>query len=469
MTPNTMNKIPIKKTAHRNDWWIILLLLTSLPFSLSDCASSVPNESLEYQQATAFTLAWNCLLLDLERHTPGYRAPISARMFAYVELAGYEAAWPALQNYAPAAGFCLGHPPTDLRAIPPNYCLPAGLNAAYARILRDFFPNAPQKYLDKIDQLEARQLQLLGKKTTLPADAVRLSIAYGQHVAEAVWHWSATDVPGHNGFLYNYDQHYIPPNGPGLWQPDSEHAMPALVPSWGGARSFVVRTDQLAVRSPISFSESPSSAFYTDAFEVFSMSQSLSKENRWIAEFWSDDLPGLTISPAGRWLSITNQVVAQVQPTFPEVMETYLKVGLSLCDASIICWYAKYQYNVERPQAYIRRVVQPGWSSLHDSPSFPSYPSGHAVFGAAVAGVLTEAFGDKFELTDRTHESRREFAGMPRHFYSFGEMACENAFSRVAIGVHYRMDCEEGLRLGKIIGQQVGSLPLRRATAALER
>jgi len=465
-----MSKFLLKNRILWNRWWSSLLLLLLVPFSLSDCASEAPAEPLEYQQATAFTVAWNHLLLDLERYTPGYRAPISARMFAYVELVGYEAAWPALRNYAPATSFCPGYPGIDSHVIPADYCLPAGLNAAYARTCRDFFPNAPEEYLHKISQLEEKQLQILQHKTLLPAESLRRSIAYGQQVAEAVWQWSATDMTGHHGFLYNYDQHYTPPQGPGLWQPNDEHAMPALAPNWGDARTFAAHISQIAVRPPIAFSEAPGSSFYTDALEVFSMSQSLSKENHWIAEFWSDDLPGLTMSPSGRWISITSQVILQVQPTFPEIIATYLKVGLALCDASIICWHGKYQYNVERPQSYIRRVVQRGWSPLHDSPPFPSYPSGHAVFGEAVAEVLTATFGDDFSFTDHTHESRREFAGLPRHFRSFEEMARENAFSRVAIGVHYRMDCEEGLRLGKIIGQQIANLPLRRATAAaLER
>ena len=32
---------------------------------------------------------WNKLLIELERFTPGYRGPVSARMFAYIELAAY--------------------------------------------------------------------------------------------------------------------------------------------------------------------------------------------------------------------------------------------------------------------------------------------------------------------------------------------------------------------------------------------
>ncbi|MBK7937490.1 MAG: vanadium-dependent haloperoxidase [Lewinellaceae bacterium] len=182
---------------------------------------------------------------------------------------------------------------------------------------------------------------------------------------------------------------------------------------------------------------------------------------------WSDDLPGLTISPAGRWISIANQALAKARLPFPEVMETYLKVTLALCDAGIVVWEAKYRFNVERPESYIRRVIRPDWAPLHDSPSFPAYPSGHSAFGAAAAEVLSDQLGERFPLEDRTHEKRQEFAGKSRSYHSFYEMAAENAASRVLLGVHYRMDCEEGLRLGKLIGQKVISLPLKQKEAAM--
>ena len=466
--PDIMNKFLSVKIRCQSPWCVgLLLLLMALPFSLSDCTSDQPDEPAAYRQATAIALAWNHLLLDLERYTPGYRAPVSARMFAYVELAGYEAAWPALKNYAAPSTFCAGYPGAQLCSMPADYCLPAGLNAAYAQVFRDFFPNAPQAYLDKIGALENTHFHSLQR--TVSDDVLQRSAVYGRQVAKSAWNWSATDLAGHNGFLYNYDQRYTAPRCPGGWQPSDDHAMPALLPGWGTVRTFVVGPDQATSRPPVAFSEAPGSVFHTEALEVFSMSQSLSKENRWIAEFWSDDLPGLTLSPAGRWISITNQAVARARLPFPKVMETYMKVGLAICDAAVICWNSKYKYNVERPETYIRRVVQPGWSPLHAAPSFPAYPSGHAMFGAAAAGVLTAACGSQFQITDYTHESRQEFAGMPRSFRSFAEMAQENAFSRVAIGVHYRMDCEEGLRLGKLIGQKIVALPLCQEAATALR
>ncbi len=114
---------------------------------------------------------------------------------------------------------------------------------------------------------------------------------------------------------------------------------------------------------------------------------------------------------------------------------------------------------IQRPEDYIWSNIQHDWKPLHDSPSFPSYPSGHSAFGAAVAEVLTHQLGEDFALTDRTHDKRKEFAGKPRSYSSFREMALENAASRIYLGVHFRMDCEEGVRLGLLCGRKVNDLP----------
>lgn len=431
------------------------------------CTRERADELPEYRTATEVSLEWNRLMLDLERHTPGYRPPVSARAFAYVGMAAYEAALPALDDYLPLDRYFPGYEKPANRPPQEAYCLSAGLNAAYARILRRFFPEAPRKWLDRIDRIEADWQQKIERQSRDKSSEA--SIAYGQEVAENVWRWSATDAEGHDAFLFNYDKNYVPPGCAGCWQPDERHPMPALLPHWGKVRSFVVSPAEVPVNRPAAFEENAGSAFYTEAMEVFSVSQPISRENRWIAELWSDDLTGLTVTPVGRWISITNQALDQEHPPFPVVVETYLKVAVALCDASIIVWASKYHFNVERPQSFIRRNIKADWEALHENPSFPAYPSGHSTFGAAAAEVLEVQLGRQFTLTDRTHENRQEFVGTPRTYQSFGEMARENAASRVLIGVHYRMDCEEGLRIGKIAGQKVAAWPLRRIEAAVRQ
>jgi hypothetical protein len=50
-------------------------------------------------------------------------------------------------------------------------------------------------------------------------------------------------------------------------------------------------------------------ALYAEALEIYSMSHNLTKDDVWVAEFWGDDVRGLTFSPPARWISILNQIV----------------------------------------------------------------------------------------------------------------------------------------------------------------
>ena len=66
------------------------------------------------------------------------------------------------------------------------------------------------------------------------------------------------------------------------------------------------------------------------------------------------------------------------------------------------------------------------------------------------------------KFTDFCHQGRTEFRGTPRSFNSFIDMSVEDAYSRIPLGVHFRMDCDEGLRLGYLAGQRVLELPWKK-------
>lgn len=273
-------------------------------------------------------------------------------------------------------------------------------------------------------------------------------------------------VKGPSGKV-SFDREYVVAEGLGQWRPPGDDFMPPLLPRWGKARTLIAHREDSDLEPPVDFSETPHSPFFAQAFEVYSLSLPLKDENRWIAEFWSDDIPGVTFSTASRWISIANQALEKKHPGLAVALETWLKLGLALNDAAVHIWDAKYQINLERPDTYIRRNINPDWNPLHHSPSFPGYPSGHAGFAGAAAAVLTHMLGDNFSLTDRSHQGRKEFMSKPRSYRSFDEMAEENALSRLLMGVHFRMDCEAGLKLGYAIGGKAAQLPLRCKTAAL--
>jgi hypothetical protein len=236
--------------------------------------------------------------------------------------------------------------------------------------------------------------------------------------------------------------------------------MPALLPYWGKVRPFIIKTENFLARPLPVFSSQPNSFYHTQAMEIISLSKPLTSENRWIAQFWNDDRPGLTFTPAGHWLSITNQVIEKEKPSIEKALVTYMKIGFALSDAMVACWNSKYHYNMERPESYIRRNITNEWRPYSPSPSFPSYPSGHSMMGAAAAAVLTKLYGENYHMVDESHANLEEFDTRPREFTSFDQMSKENALSRLLLGVHFRMDCEEGLRLGDLIGNDVANLQL---------
>ena len=231
-----------------------------------------------------------------------------------------------------------------------------------------------------------------------------------------------------------------------------------VLPNWGQNKTIVVDKASIHVNKPYSNALTFGKAIHDDALAVYSLSMDLSKEDKWIAEFWSDDVRGLTFSPAGRWISITNQIVNNENIKTSELLELYFKLGLGLYDAGVLCWQYKYHYNLERPSSFINRNIDQNWKPLHDNPNFPAYPSGHAVFGAVSAAILEHQFGDNYHFTDKSHENRLEFKSSSRTFKNLNEMALENAYSRFVMGVHFKEDCEEGLKLGFKVAEQINKL-----------
>ncbi|MCU0349167.1 MAG: vanadium-dependent haloperoxidase [Saprospiraceae bacterium] len=246
-------------------------------------------------------------------------------------------------------------------------------------------------------------------------------------------------------------------------------------PYFGKARAFAIEGSEKLALPPanyfMEYSEEPNSEYYAQALQVYTKNAALDYNTEWIGEFWSDDLLNVTFSPGPRWTAIANQVVDAENASLEIALETYAKVGMALNDAAVGCWTSKFHYNVQRPDSYIKSVIDPTYKpNLFNpitgeegiSPSFPAYPSGHSTMGAAGAEALASVFGYAYAMTDRCHENRTDFEGKPRSFGSFYEMAEENAWSRVLLGVHWRMDCDEGMRFGTAIGRKVNNLPWKK-------
>ncbi|MBL7805989.1 MAG: vanadium-dependent haloperoxidase [Saprospiraceae bacterium] len=472
-----------------------ILLFSALVSSLflTSCKDDETPVPSEFPLAKAYDYkvykAWNEKYMQLDRHASGNRPGPGPRALAYMGLSAYEAVVPgmpennSLGQYFP--GLNLPDAETNV-----EYYWPACVNESYAFLMKQFFPQMADAYPDLYNSIETTRNQLHQQYAaeTSPEVLAR-SESFGRAVAEAVYAWEQSDAAGHNAFYNPQPAAYQPPQGPGLWQPTWPDFSAAVYPYWGDVRCFAMRYDDLLAKAPIPYSEQVNSPFYTQAMETYNIVNNITSNGpgaydaQWRAEFWSDDLMNLTFGPPTRLAAIATQVVEIENTDLATCAELYAKLGMAMSDAGVAIWKSKYYYNVERPISYIRRVIAQqypeaaNWQSLLDNPltgvsgitpAFPAYPSGHSGFGGAGGKILSSFFEynaehpGTYSFTDLCHKDRFEFLGTPRSFSSFKELADEDAYSRIPLGVHFRMDCEEGVRLGELSAQRVLSLPWKK-------
>jgi hypothetical protein len=447
---------------------IVALLVFSLAFSA--CTS---DSTKTYVEPTPFKTAkeydskvvqdWQTMLCDVERYAEFYRPCPAARMMGYTGLAVYEATVSGMPEYQSIAG---RYGTMIIPAVEKDkeYHYPTVVHNVYATLFKKFFANVKASDLFKISALESSGNTQFSNQLNI--DVYNRSKAYGISVANAVWEYSATDKEGHDKYLDPRPAAYVPPVGPGKWFGPAK----PMYPYWGKVRTLAIsETDRLA-RAPLPYSEDKTSAYYAQGLEVYAATTPQTPEGQWIGEFWSDDVLGFTFSPAVRVWAISSQVLAQKKSNLETAVLAAVHSGIAVNDAAIACWYSKYYYNVERPNTYINKFINPNWNVLSltstgflpATPPFPAYPSGHSTMGAAGFAGLAQVFGNEISLTDRCHENRTDFNGKPRSFNSFAEMAQEDAISRIYLGVHWRMDCEEGVRLGYQVARKVDALPFKK-------
>ena len=446
--------------------WVFFVVTLVL---ISACKKDIDETEIEFKNANDYNAdvpyEWNELLVEIDRYSPNYRPPAASRMMGYIGLAVYEAVVPGIPNNKSLKSEFSG---LKLPQIETNeeYHWPTVANSAYAEMFRKFYPHIKSEDLFKIERLEKKFLDKFS--TEVSNEVINRSKYFGVEVAEEVYAFSATDTYGHEAYKNPRPASYIPPKigtqGEKLWQPTWPDYTPALHPYWGKVRTFAMKDTDLRAKAPLAYSEDKNSKFYQQAVETKIWVDNLSYEDKWIAEFWSDDFFGVTFEPAGRQIAIANQMVVQDKISLAKAVELYAKLGMAMADAAIAIWNSKYIYNVRRPIEYIRENIDPNWKTILNhpltnvkslTPEFPAYPSGHSGFGGSASIILTDIFGNNRSFTDNCHKSRFEFIGVPRTFASFIEAGVENAYSRLPLGVHYRMDCDEGLRLGYLAANRV--------------
>jgi hypothetical protein len=245
--------------------------------------------------------------------------------------------------------------------------------------------------------------------------------------------------------------------GEGYWEPTPVALAAANMPGWGNNKTVLPGsiTGTLPA-APLTFSKDPGTAFHTIAKEVYDVSQSLTETQKATALFWDDAPNGKYVTAFGHWFSILKQVLEKEKTPLMKGAEAYLRLGITMNEATISCWKGKYTYHQIRPVTYIRKHMgYTNWSPVISTPPHPEYSAAHATISASAGFALESVFGKNHSFTDHTYD----VIGMnPRSFSSFEAAGKEAGISRLYGGIHYRPSIETGNAQGKKTGANVSDL-----------
>jgi hypothetical protein len=227
---------------------------------------------------------------------------------AYIYLAAYETVQPGMPGYVSHAGRL-----DELRLIPEQFTshlnLELALNVCLADVAEHFLLNVSGNRKDSIQLLEEANYRRL--RTGLPEAVITTSLNRGRYVARQIIAYSRTDDAAERQILEPQPLSYEPPTGLGYWTYSADPER-ALFPYWEQVRTFVVSTEQTTSVPPLAYSTAVGSPFREQMEEVYAANNAARAEDGeqlWIAEFWSDDVENLMMSPPARQVAIANQLI----------------------------------------------------------------------------------------------------------------------------------------------------------------
>ncbi|CAN5132331.1 hypothetical protein BH11BAC6_BH11BAC6_12040 [soil metagenome] len=380
---------------------------------------------------------------------------IASRNYAYANIAAYEVIAAGDSNYISLSGQIKHLPPM------PKPSKEDKIDFHFAALLAFCKVGNAVTFPEGSMDTYVTELKTKAKDAGMPADIFDASVAYGNKIADSILSWSKKDhyaqTRSSNKFTVTDED--------GRWVPTPPMYAQAMEPHWMEIRPMVLdsASEFKPVRPPKYDPLNKASYYYKALMLVKNTVDSLTDEQKFIADFWDDNPFKLNVtghvmygtkkfSPGGHWMNIVGIIASKKNAGFSETVYAYAKTSIALYDAFISCWDEKYRSNYIRPETVINKYYDPEWVTYIQTPPFPEYTSGHAVISAAAAEVMTDVFGDNISYTDT---SETAFGIPPRTFSSVRKAAEEAAISRVYGGIHYKHSCDIGNEEGKLVGQLV--------------
>ncbi|MBC2580235.1 vanadium-dependent haloperoxidase [Clostridium sp. DJ247] len=152
--------------------------------------------------------------------------------------------------------------------------------------------------------------------------------------------------------------------------------------------------------------------------------KNLTPEQIVIAKYWGEG------PPTKQWTPIIDRLIDTYNVNAGRAARILANVHGALNDTLIVTWYFKFLWDIARPNQLNQNLA-----TLICTPKHPTYPAGHATVAGCAEEILSYYFkGERDRLK---------------------ELAEECAISRVFAGVHFPVDCSEGLKIGRQIGKIV--------------
>jgi hypothetical protein len=362
---------------------------------------------------------------------PFANPPFATRAYAYVSAAIYDAlvsAWHYKQLYGRLSPYANDSsvqafvPRTELPSYPSEDAVVA---ATAIEVLKLMFPTELAFIQKKAD--EHMLARIMGGANV--RSEIEAGQALGRQVAAKFTARARTDRAGQaagNPQVWKALEDSTMAKGEVCWFSLETPKRPPQLPLFGKVKPFLFDSlTAIGLRPPPPPSTS-SDKFKEETKEVLFYSQNPTRERIAIIHFWADGAG--TYTPAGHWNAIASEEF--VKENYSEVRwaRNLALLDMAMMDAGIICWDAKYFYFNPRPSQ-----TDPSIKTLTGVPNFPSYTSGHSTFSAAAATVLSHLLPDRGAI--------------------FNDMATEASMSRLYGAIHYRSDCQAGLKCGKDVGQ----------------
>jgi hypothetical protein len=463
-------------------------------FNPDTSQTTVPRHSLRHwSNSDSAVRRWNDVAIDTSGidHTPVAAGETrvfgeqlgpgrSARAMAIVHIAMFDAV------NAIAGGYYKGY--TSLPRASTQMSMNAAVAQAACDALTALFPS-------QTTSLNALLAEDLARLTNVQPNVKAAGIELGRLAAAAILALRADDGSQHAEPIYGAD--YIPSTLPGHWRQDPVSLIPlALGAKWGSIKPFVLQSgQQFRLQAPPALS----SAEYTAAFDEvkrvggdgINTPTVRTEDEKTLAIFWAYDGTPSLCAPPRLYNQIAAQIAEQKQADVVQMARLLALVNVAMADAAIAAWDTKYHYSLWRPVTGLREAdagtgptgagdgnaatlgdaaftplgaPASNLSGPNFTPPFPAYPSGHAVFGAALFQTLRSFYGtDRIAFTfvsDEFNGVTRDNTGQvraltPRSFSTLSQAETENARSRIYLGIHWAFDATQGIAQGRAVADFV--------------